>query len=162
MIVAVTGHQHIPGVIMHEVESDVRSLLQRLQGESDRMTRVTVMGCLAEGADQMVARVALEEGLHFEAVIPCRRYESTFDAVGAKSYRELLSRSSSSVVLPYDGPSGEAYIAAGRYMVKRCDRLMALWDGHPAVALGGTGDVVGYARTKGVPVDVIWRMGVLH
>jgi hypothetical protein len=39
-----------------------------------------------------------------------------------------------------------AFFAAGRYIVEQCDLLIAVWDGQPSKGLGGTGDVVAYAR----------------
>ena len=47
-------------------------------------------------------------------------------------------------------------------LAPRCDRLLAVWDGLPSRGLGGTGDIVTYARTLGRPVTVIWRDGVLR
>jgi hypothetical protein len=44
-------------------------------------------------------------------------------------------------------------------MVDRADRLIAVWDGLPARAYGGTADVVQYARHKGTPVTVVWPQG---
>ena len=37
--------------------------------------------------------------------------------------------------------------------------LVAVWDGQPARGLGGTADVVAYARQRGVPMEVIWPQG---
>jgi hypothetical protein len=34
-----------------------------------------------------------------------------------------------------------------------------VWDGKPARGIGGTADIVSYARQKGVPVAVLWPEG---
>jgi hypothetical protein len=39
------------------------------------------------------------------------------------------------------------------------DRLLAVWDGRPARGVGGTADIVEYARLSRVPVDIIWPSG---
>ena len=44
-------------------------------------------------------------------------------------------------------------------MLKDADLLIAVWDGLPARGLGGTADVVAYARDHGIPVSVIWPEG---
>jgi hypothetical protein len=44
-------------------------------------------------------------------------------------------------------------------VVQRSDVLLAVWDGLPARWFGGTGDVVAYARERGVPVEVVWPRG---
>jgi hypothetical protein len=43
--------------------------------------------------------------------------------------------------------------------VDRSSVLVAVWDGQPARGLGGTADVVAYARQRGVPMEVIWPRG---
>jgi hypothetical protein len=40
-------------------------------------------------------------------------------------------------------------MAPSRFVVDEADRLIAVWDGEPARAFGGTADVVAYAREKG-------------
>ena len=47
----------------------------------------------------------------------------------------------------------------GRAVVDRSSVLVAVWDGQPSRGLGGTADVVAYARERGVPVEVIWPEG---
>ena len=48
---------------------------------------------------------------------------------------------------------------AGKVVVDRSSVLLAVWDGQPSRGLGGTADVVAYARQRGVPVTVIWPEG---
>jgi hypothetical protein len=48
---------------------------------------------------------------------------------------------------------------AGKVVVDRSSVLVAVWDGQPSRGLGGTADVVRYARERGVPVEVIWPEG---
>jgi hypothetical protein len=47
----------------------------------------------------------------------------------------------------------------GRAVVDRSSVLIAVWDGQPSRGLGGTADVVTYARQRGVPITVIWPKG---
>lgn len=61
--------------------------------------------------------------------------------------------------MPYEEPSDEAYLAAGQEVVDLTDTLLAIWDGQPARGLGGTADVVRYARSVGKRVVVIWPLG---
>ncbi|HEY1620682.1 MAG TPA: hypothetical protein VGG25_23870 [Streptosporangiaceae bacterium] len=44
-------------------------------------------------------------------------------------------------------------------MIRGADELWAVWDGQPARGYGGTADVVAHARSKGIPVRVIWPEG---
>jgi hypothetical protein len=50
-------------------------------------------------------------------------------------------------------------MAAGAIVADRCERLIAVWDGRPALGLGGTGDVVRYAQGIGRDVVVVWPDG---
>jgi hypothetical protein len=44
-------------------------------------------------------------------------------------------------------------------VVEASELLVAVWDGEPARGLGGTADVVAYAREGAIPVEVIWPEG---
>jgi hypothetical protein len=47
-------------------------------------------------------------------------------------------------------------------MLVEADELLAVWDGQPARGYGGTADVVGVAREKGIPVTVVWPAGAMR
>lgn len=112
---------------------------------------------LAEGADQLFADHVLATGGQLVVIIPAADYVATFsnDAARARSER-VLAHASEVVPMPYETSSEGAYWAAGRQVVERCDRLLAVWNGKPAGGLGGTADVVMYARELGRPITVIW------
>lgn len=94
------------------------------------------------------------------AVIPCKDYERTFQTTEARTVYDRLKREAAEVVeLPYPAPGEEAYWAAGRRVVDLSDEILAVWDGEPSGGLGGTADVVEYARQHEVPVSVIWPAG---
>jgi hypothetical protein len=102
---------------------------------------------LAVGADQLFAEIILQHGGTLEAVIPFEGYDTRFaDGADKDSYRRLLRSSSMVEVLPGADSDEEAYLRAGRRVVAVCDLLIAVWDGKAAAGLGGTGDVVEYAR----------------
>lgn len=61
--------------------------------------------------------------------------------------------------MPYEEPSDDAYLAAGQEVVDLTDTILAVWDGQPARGVGGTADVVRYARSTGRRVVVIWPPG---
>ena len=67
-------------------------------------------------------------------------------STGAAVTSDLLARADRVEVLTALGSDEEAYMAAGRRVVDEADYIIAIWDGLPAAGLGGTGDVVAYAR----------------
>jgi hypothetical protein len=116
---------------------------------------------LADGADQLFAAHVLASGGILEAVLPWPDYAGSLAADDSRARFEDLVRAAKTVItLPCDEPSDQGYLAAGQALVDRCDHLFAVWDGLPARGLGGTGDVVAYARARGCPVTVLWIDGV--
>jgi hypothetical protein len=121
-----------------------------------------VFTSLAAGADQLVARAVLHEGGSIHAIVPSANYEATLDGDDLIAYNELLGEADQVTQLDFREPSEEAYWAAGKEIVDRSDLLIAIWDGKPARGLGGTGDVVNYARSRGKSVHVIWPSGAVR
>lgn len=151
--IGVTGHRSIPVSVLPSVRSEVR---RQLSGGG-----LEAVSSLAAGADQLFADAALAGGVPVTAVIPGMDYEAHLDDDAARAaYRRILGSCTHVVDLPLQPTHEEAYFAAGRWIVDHCDRLVAVWDGCPARGPGGTGDVVAYARRRGVPVTVVWPSGV--
>jgi len=153
--IGVTGHQllqqrlnsqeapHTEELAWQWVEGEFAALLSKAQGQ-------VVISCLAAGADQRLTRAGLEHGTSIEVILASKGYEETFDkAADRQEFEHLLARASAIFHTDYPEPSEEAYYAAGKMVVQHSDLLVAVWDGLDAVGLGGTGDVVAYARDHG-------------
>ncbi|WP_098008507.1 hypothetical protein [Streptomyces sp. sk226] len=155
--IGVTGHRSIPAEARPHVLAGLRAAFR------GRERATHALSSLAVGADQLFADLALARGAELTAVIPSGDYETCFEsAADLARYRALKARAVREVRLDFPHSTDEAYYAAGTYIADHCDRLLAVWDGLPARGLGGTGDIVTYARTLGRPVTVIWRDGVLR
>nr|WP_202420601.1 hypothetical protein [Actinomadura rayongensis] len=116
--------------------------------------------CLAKGADQIFARAVLDVGGRVEIILPAPDYrEEKVKPDNRAAFDELLIQAACVRYMPFLTSGREAYMAAGEEVLKRVDRLMAVWDGRPSGGLGGTADVVEHARLLGTPVDVIWPDG---
>ena len=150
----VTGHRLLPPDIVERAEAHWTRVLPAgalLHGVS----------CLAEGADQLFAAHVLAAGGELEAILPSDHYASSLVTDdGRARFEELRKAAGTVLTLPYPTPSEQAFLAAGQALVDRCDHLFALWDGRQARGLGGTADVVAYARKRGRPVTVLWVDGV--
>lgn len=153
--IGVTGHRDIPSEALGEIRACLRSLLCGHDGSLEALSS------LAVGADQLFAAIALECGASLTVVIPSGDYETGFAEPGELArYQGLRSRAAQEVRMDFPHATDEAYYAAGAYIADNCDRLIAVWDGQPARGLGGTGDIVQYARGLGKSVTVVWCDGV--
>jgi hypothetical protein len=124
------------------------------------MAGTPILTNLADGADQLVARAVLELGGALEVIVPAEQYRDGFPTEASKrGYDELLVHAQRVERLSFTESTEESHMAASQVIVDRCDLLLAVWDGQPARGHGGTGDVVQYARERGVPVEVIWPKG---
>jgi hypothetical protein len=151
----VTGHQTIPPGARELVVGAIRDVLHEAEAPLCAVTS------LAAGADQLVATELLRTGGRLHVIVPSRNYERTFACKeDLASFRSLLKAAHTVTRLDYPQPSEEAFLAAGRSVVDNCEMLIAVWDGKPAKGLGGTADVVRYARETGKTVSIVWPDGI--
>ncbi len=155
-LIGVTGHQQLPEESGAVLVPQVRDVVESVPPP------VGVITALAAGADQLVAREVLRHGGTLHAIVPAVGYESTLSGDDRRSYDQLLDEADRVTHLDFPEPSEQAYWAAGQEVVNRCDLLIAIWDGKPARGLGGTGDVVEYARAAGKDVRVLWPGGTIR
>ncbi|MFG1994350.1 hypothetical protein ACGFJ7_30700 [Actinoplanes sp. NPDC048988] len=152
----VTGHRHLPPAIAERALRHWRRVLPTGSFPYG-------VSSLADGADQLFAAHVLAAGGTLEAVLPCEGYATSLITDDSRArLRELCRAAAKVTTLPYPEPSDQAYLAAGQALVDRCDHLFAVWDGEPARGLGGTADIVTYARARGRPVTVLWVEGVIR
>jgi hypothetical protein len=154
----VTGHRSLAAGTERTI-GDVLREVRRIAGPA----RLRVLSSLAVGADQVVARRALELGAEIWAVLPLprREYEEDFADQAARTELErLLSLATEVVELPAAHQRPEAYVAAGRWVVDHSDLLLAVWDGGAARGSGGTAEIVAYARRRGAPLA--WLRAAQH
>lgn len=156
--IGVTGHRRLDDE--EALAGQVRRALARIRelGPSSQHTPVflTVISPLAEGADRLVAREVLKEPeaeLEVPLPLPRGEYLRDFESDGSRcEFEDLLSQAREVIELASDERREEAYQRVGRYVVDRCDVLIALWDGESSSGPGGTAEIVAYARKRNVPL----------
>jgi hypothetical protein len=129
---------------------------------SDAAPLLRLISGFAEGADQ-IAVAACPATWHVEAILPFPKDEYLKDfASSAGDGRDVsdpflasLSRASAVTELPIpaSGNRDHGYAAAGGYMLRQIDVLIAAWDGRPPQP-GGTGAIAREAFAGGIPV--VW------
>lgn len=148
-----TGHQRLTASTEILVRGAIDAYLNDLGA-------VRGICSLAEGSDQIFGSAVAQAGGDLVLVVPCDNYESTFaSSHSLAEYQRLRGLADSVIELAHAEPSEEAYWDAGKRTVDEADCVLAVWDGKPAVGLGGTADVVAYARECGKGIKVIWPDG---
>jgi hypothetical protein len=166
LLVAVTGHREIRPEQREQLEKQVRSVFTQLVGSIHATTRdkenpvpILLLTGLAEGADQLVSRVALEAPFNAQLVsvlpMPLEIYEKDFrNPEALKEFRELWKLSAYHGEVPASSDDlnelsvsgsesrGKQYEALGAYLAQHSYVLIALWDGIYRDKPGGTSQVV--------------------
>lgn len=142
--IGITGHQELSSA------DQWQWVVQEMRGKLARLPRpLMAITCLAKGADQIFARLVLEEGGAVYAVLPFRDIERTFSSKDLPEFRALVKLSRVEVLVEAPADDEEAFFSAGKRVVDLCDLLFAVWNGKPARGKGGTADVVHYAKQMG-------------
>lgn len=145
MKVGITGHQERNGIDWRWVEA-------ALEREFNTREIDTVYSSLAVGSDQLFVTVAARHRTTIVGVLPFEDYQRTFEPGEADAYRRLLSKCDQLIVLDWPGNDELAFLNAGKRIVSEAALLFAIWDGKKAAGLGGTADIVEFARKQGKAV----------
>lgn len=172
--IGVTGHRpHRVDLTDAALLSAIdRTLNELAASHSDR--RLIIVSPLAEGADRVLARMALDHfgmALHVPLPLPFELYETDFDSrESLDEFKALLGRAEVYYELPTrfgtieslashtDGTPNEArnkqYALAGAYITQVADELIAVYDGKPAQGTGGTAEVIEWRKASVLPDDL--------
>jgi hypothetical protein len=156
LVIGVTGHRDLRPAAHAELASCVRTILLDLRTAYPN-TPLLLLSPLAEGADRLVAEVALEPAIAASLMVPMPMprtlYERDFQTAESRAeFARLLASASHTLELPLTpGVTGEnvrdinqrqlQYLAVGEFVARHCQILIALWDGQSGAA-GGTAEVV--------------------
>lgn len=153
--IGITGHRILAE--QDRVRAGIDHALDRIAEADSR--RLTVYSSLAEGADQLAAEAVLarpEGRLVAVLPFPLDRYTQVFESAPARAgFARLLALAQDVITLPPASTPGQAYENAGRFLLARCDVLLAVWDGNLAQGQGGTGEIVRAARALGKPCVIV-------
>jgi ABC-type multidrug transport system fused ATPase/permease subunit len=147
------------------------SNVEELKHISNTPIAYSVLTAIAEGADRIVAKTVLEiENSTIEVVLPLSKEDYLQDFKTSESkleFEKLLGLDYNPVRLRNQNLNdqyasedihekrNQSYLNAGKYIVDRCDVLLAIWDGEPARGRGGTAEIVNYARENDRPIIII-------
>ncbi len=152
----IIGHRpnRLPASARAALTGEIGRVLDVL-GEAFPGSQFLLVSGLAEGADQMTAKAALERGFRLVAPLPFSRGEfaKDFEAGAVRdAFHDLLRQSDEVVELPGTrADEGEAYEAVGHMVIARADVLIVVWDGGASAGRGGTTEMILSAARLGKP-----------
>jgi hypothetical protein len=159
LVIGVTGHRDPHPACVDRLRQQVKEFLLELHSTYAH-TPLMLLSALADGADRIAARAALElsrERVEVRLVVPMpmpqQVYEEDFGADSLTEFRELLTQAWASIELPLHGEATadalrhdgalriRQYETLGAFVNRQCQVLIGLWDGNPGLR-GGTADVM--------------------
>ena len=175
LVIGVSGHIDIKATEKDRLRKQVREVLLSFRSTYPS-TPLIVLSPLAEGADRIVAEVALEPAIGARLVVPLpfprEMYEEDFaDKASLKEFTELLHREGVEQYTIDYAPGNTLekvatagigrniqYAWMGLHIARHAHVLLALWDEEKNLAVGGTSQVVQF-RLEGVVRDLFPGIG---
>lgn len=162
LVVGVVGHRNFASDdarLSAIVSRELHRLVSRYGG-----MRLAVLTQLAEGADRMVARIAMKEfGAELFVVLPLPQDLFVQDFADVHSRLEFNALAARGTVLPptvmfsrevirrYTEERNHQYAWAGAFVARQCQVLLALWDGKAARGTGGTAQIAEWFQEGATP-----------
>src|SRR5580765_1368278 len=149
-VVGFTGHRTLTDPAT--AATRVGAVLDSLAASQGALVAIS---SLAKGADAIFAAEVIRRHIPLLVVLPfpVARFEEDFEPHEWEAVAPLLKQAAHVETLPEAETAEEAYMETGVRIVDEADVVLAVWDGQPTAGLGGTGDVVAYARAMAKPVE---------
>src|SRR5579863_500980 len=147
-----TGHRNLPD------ESKSRACILKFLQQYKAGTNKTVYGVssAAAGGDLLFAESCIQVGLPIRILLPApkEQFREDFDEPTWNRAVSVMEHAISVEVIGSGETKEERYYECGVETVQQSQMLLALWDGKPSLGLGGTEEIVTFA--KGQERPVVW------
>lgn len=150
-VVGFTGHRSIT-----DQKAVADAISTTLDGIAATRGAMLAISSLAAGADTLFVSEVARRNIPSFLILPFprERFRQDFEPGDWLSVAPLMERAAHVEEVRGSQSDEEAYMEAGVRIVDQADVVIAVWDGNPTGGLGGTGDVVGYAR--GLSKPLLW------
>jgi len=139
-VIAGTGHRHFKEDV-NVLKDKIKRVLEKYVSEYGNEYNIVVSTCYAVGADWLIAECACEMGLATKAVIPMKYEDYIKDVIAdaeangtpltdddVLKMRHLMAQTIECKVM---NDSKFVYYEACKYIIEKCNSVIALWDGKP-------------------------------
>lgn len=162
LTIGITGHRDLVEEEVPALKEAVRDFFLQMMRDYPHLD-LQLITPLAEGSDRLVTDVALDLGIDLIVPLPMPQaeYEKDFSSPEAiKAFRHALEKARiihlRSLATTDSRPATAAdhdrqYAQLGIFISNHSQVLLALWDGKPSGAIGGTASVVNYHLTAIMP-----------
>lgn len=176
LVIAVTAHRNLVADEVPRITEEIRRFFEQLTAKYP-YTPLTLLSPLAEGGGRLAAKIAIEMNMNLMVPLPLpvEMYKADFEDANSIEEFDSLCRHGTIIELPlYSGNTMEniatpglhrnyQYAQAGVFLSSYSHILMAIWDGKPSDALGGTAQVVDFHLTNRMPgvsgtEPPVWRL----
>jgi hypothetical protein len=152
LAIGFTGHRQLPD------EAKCRRAIRRILLEWIEKVPGVVYGVssAAAGGDLLFAETCIELNLPIRIFLPVpkEQFREDFDDSSWNRAEAVFGKALSVEATGAGENLKERYYECGIETVQQSQLLLALWDGEPSHGMGGTADMVHFAREQGRPV--IW------
>jgi len=163
LVVGITGHRDIPEEDADRLKEKIKGIFKELMEEYPN-TPLLLLTPLAEGADRIAAKAAIEEGIDYVVVLPFQEEEYVkdfpeskdeyYDLRDKEKHKNLKGIFSLEYIMNdnarhYGPERDKLYENVGAYIVRHSQILIGLWDGKEGKK-GGTSEII-KLKLKGLP-----------
>lgn len=147
-----TGHRKLSDE--GKCRAAIRNVL--LEWKAKSPAAIHAVTSVAAGGDLLFAETCIELGVPLRVFLPLPKdqFREDFDESDWRRAEEILGKALSVEVTGTGEDLPERYYECGIETVQQSRVLIALWDGGPSQGLGGTADVVRFAKEMGRPL--VW------
>ncbi|MBM9510188.1 hypothetical protein [Actinacidiphila acididurans] len=153
-MIAAVGCADLPADTMELVESELRAALERCVAGAAVLVRA------GAGLPVVIGKAVREAGRKLVVLLPA---QGTVPAVlperDRAAARELVLLAEHVRLLPFDPADRNACVSADERLIEGCRHVVAVWDGSPSSGRDATAHLVAFARTRGIPVQIVWPDG---
>lgn len=159
--IGISGHRDLKSSEMPKYKNRLKHIVKK-KIEAYPNTEVSIITPLAEGSDQLLARVAKKLGLAYEVILPLplELYKKDFSNRAYDEFYTLYCQAinTTTIATPlgtsleeisdYGEKRDRQYLKVGQEVVDSSDFMIFLWDGIINHKRGGTADIFSYAKER--------------